>query len=147
VLVLALFMGISTGVADLSSNFIKDSVGRLRPFQSVEGTHFFSPDREWVVIEEPTHSPGVIGGSFPSSHAATSMAVAVILSLLFRRVNPWIYLLPVMVGWSRIYAGKHFPLDVVAGWGVGLLSVLAVWWVCYVIFSHFPHRRKALFLG
>jgi undecaprenyl-diphosphatase len=145
VLVLVIFMLLSAGLADLSCNALKSSVGRLRPFQSVQGAHFFSPEREWVIIEEPANPPA--GTSFPSAHAATTMAVAVILSLLFRRANPWIYILPFMVGWSRIYLGRHFPLDVLAGWGVGFLSVLAVWWVCYLVFSRFPHRRKAPFLG
>ena len=144
VLVLAIFMLLSAGLADLTCNILKDSVERLRPFQSVAGAHFFTPEREWTVIAEPENPPA--GSSFPSAHAATSMAVAVILSLLFRRANPWIYLLPFLVGWSRVYMGKHFPLDVLAGWGTGLLSVLTVWWVCYLIFSRFPHRRKAPFM-
>jgi undecaprenyl-diphosphatase len=145
VLVLVIFMLLSAGLADLSCNALKDSVGRPRPYQSVPGTYFFSPESGWAIIEEPANPP--TGNSFPSAHAATSMAVAVILSLLFRRANPWIYILPLMVGWSRIYLGRHFPLDVLAGWGMGFFSVLAVWWVCYLVFSRFPHRRKAPFLG
>lgn len=142
VLVLVLLLGLSAGVADMSCNVIKDQVGRYRPFQTVVGAHFFSPQREWTVIETPYHAPGTIGGSFPSSHAATSMAVAMVLSLLFRRANPWIFALPLLVGWSRIYVAKHFPLDVFAGWCVGLLAVLVVWWACHLIFRGFIRHRR-----
>ena len=76
VIVLVMLLGLSVGVADMSCNVIKDEVGRYRPFQTVAGTHFFTPDRQWTVVDEPSYAPGSIGGSFPSSHAATSMAVA-----------------------------------------------------------------------
>lgn len=142
VLVLVLLLGLSVGVADMSCNLIKDEVGRHRPFQTMEGTHFFTPDRQWTVVDTPSYAPGSIGGSFPSSHAATSMAVALVISLLFRRSNPWIFALPLLVGWSRIYVGKHFPVDVTVGWLVGILSVLVVWWGCHLIFIRLFSRRK-----
>ena len=142
VIVLVMLLGLSVGVADMSCNVIKDEVGRYRPFQTVAGTHFFTPDRQWTVVDEPSYAPGSIGGSFPSSHAATSMAVALVVSLLFRRSNPWIFALPLFVGWSRIYVGKHCPVDVVGGWCVGMLSVLVVWWGCHLLFIRFFNRRN-----
>ena len=142
VIVLVMLLGLSVGVADMSCNVIKDEGGRYRPFQTVAGTHFFTPDRQWTVVDEPSYAPGSIGGSFPSSHAATSMAVALVVSLLFRRSNPWIFALPLFVGWSRIYVGKHFPVDVVGGWCVGMLSVLVVWWGCHLLFIRFFNRRN-----
>ena len=142
VIVLVMLLGLSVGVADMSCNVIKDEVGRYRPFQTVAGTHFFTPDRQWTVVDEPSYAPGSIGGSFPSSHAATSMAVALVVSLLFRRSNPWIFALPLFVGWLRIYVGKHFHGDVVGGWCVGMLSVLVVWWGCHLLFIRFFNRRN-----
>lgn len=142
VIVLVLLLGLSVGVADMSCNVIKDEIGRHRPFQTVTGTHFFTPDRQWTVVDKPSYAPGSIGGSFPSSHAATSMAVALVMSLLFRRSNPWIFALPLLVGWSRIYVGKHFPVDVAVGWCVGMLSVMVVWWGYHWLFVHFFTRRN-----
>ena len=127
VLLPVLLLGLSVGITDMSCNLVKDTVGRHRPFQTVEGTHFFTSDRQWIVVDEPSYAPGSIGGSFPSSHAATSMAVATVVALLFRRSRPWIFALPLLVGWSRIYVGKHFPVDVLAGWCLGMLIALAVW--------------------
>ena len=132
VCVLVLLLGLSVGVADMSCNVIKDQVGRHRPFQTVAGTHFFTSDRQWTVVDEPFYRPDSTGGSFPSSHAATSMAVAVVVSLLFPRFRPWIFALPLLVAWSRIYVGKHFPVDVVAAWGAGMASAGGVWWGCRI---------------
>ncbi|TYT26603.1 glycosyltransferase [Luteimonas viscosa] len=66
-----------------------------------------------------------------SAHAASSMALAVFLGLLFRKTHR--YLAPVllvwssMVGFSRIYVGVHYPLDVLTGMVVGAL----VGWLIY----------------
>lgn len=147
VLVLVIFLALSVGVADFSCNLIKNAVGKHRPFQTVEGTHLFTSDREWVVVDEPTFSPQSRGGSFPSAHAANSMAVALIISLLFRQANPWIFAMPFMVGWSRVYVGKHFPVDVLMGWLVGLFAVLAVWWFCHLLFARFSRDRRPSLSG
>jgi len=141
VLVLAAFLGLPVGLTDAVSNVIKDEVGRHRPFQTEEGTYFFTDDRQWIVIENPSYRPGSTGGSFPSSHAATSMAVAFGTALLLRRSRPWIFLLPFFVGWSRIYVGKHFPVDVVAGWILGAVCVLAVWLVGFAL-TRLPDKLR-----
>jgi membrane-associated phospholipid phosphatase len=69
--------------------------------------------------------------SFPSGHAATSMAVAVFLLWALRdkdRIYAWFALgWAVLIGLSRIVAGVHYPLDVIAGSAVALVAATAVW--------------------
>lgn len=62
---------------------------------------------------------------FFSAHAASSMALAVFIGMLLR---PWYRYLPflllfwvVLVGYSRIYVGVHYPGDIVVGFAVGAL--------------------------
>jgi undecaprenyl-diphosphatase len=64
--------------------------------------------------------------SFPSGHAATSFAGATILAFAFPRLAPLLYVLAAAVGFSRLYLGVHYPLDIVGGAVLGVLVALAL---------------------
>lgn len=74
-----------------------------------------------------------------SAHAANSTGVAVFLGLLFRRAYPkMLFLLSIwalVVSYSRIYLGVHYPGDVVTGILIG---------ICFGVLFH--ALRKYLFL-
>lgn len=65
--------------------------------------------------------------SFPSSHAANTGGVAVILSLAYPAWTPLAAAFALLVGLSRVYLGVHYPSDVLAGYLWGALCALAVW--------------------
>ncbi|MDH7641113.1 phosphatase PAP2 family protein [Sphingomonas oryzagri] len=67
----------------------------------------------------------VTSWSFPSSHSAGTMMTCVALAMLWGRPAGWIAALLVAgaIGWSRVALGVHWPSDVLAGWGFGLLWV------------------------
>lgn len=143
VLMLVLLMGLSVGATDITTSALKSSIDRERPCQVVMGSNYYdSAADQWIVIDEYTTETKVLGGSMPSSPSAACMAVAVVLSLLFYRSNPWVYLLPVSVGFSQIYVGKNYPFDIVVGWLIGLVSVIAVWWICHLIIIRFSSHRR-----
>ncbi|TAE58900.1 MAG: phosphatase PAP2 family protein [Nostocales cyanobacterium] len=64
--------------------------------------------------------------AFPSGHAMTSMTlVSILLILTWDRPYKWLivtigssYLL--VIAWTRLYLGVHFPSDIFAGWMVAL---------------------------
>lgn len=66
------------------------------------------------------------GSSFPSGHTATSFACATVLSFFVPRAAPAFYLLALAIGFSRIYVGVHWPLDVLGGAVLGVAVGLAV---------------------
>lgn len=60
------------------------------------------------------------GTGFPSGHAATSMALAIVLSVV---LGGWwwppLLLLAVVTAFARMYVGVHLPLDLAGGAGIG----------------------------
>ena len=65
-----------------------------------------------------------LDSSFPSGHTSTSFACATILTLAFPRAAPGFFLLALAIGFSRIYVGAHYPLDVVGGAALGIVTAL-----------------------
>ncbi len=62
--------------------------------------------------------------SFPSAHATTAFAAATILTFFDKKRRWFYYLVAVLIGYSRIYLGCHYFLDVVVGAFLGwLISV------------------------
>ncbi|MDF2442746.1 MAG: hypothetical protein JWR01_949 [Subtercola sp.] len=59
--------------------------------------------------------------SFPSSHASSTMAAAVVYSALLPALWPVAVLVVVAMGASRVILGMHFPTDVLAGFALGLV--------------------------
>jgi undecaprenyl-diphosphatase len=101
-----LFAILAVVVADqLSSAALKPMFDRTRPFHVVAGT------RQLI----DAHST-----SFPSSHAANTFAAGIFLALRFARMR-WILIVPLVVSYSRVYVGVHYPLDVAGGAAVGAI--------------------------
>ena len=145
IVMLVLLIGLSVGVCDLTTGTLKHAIERARPCQEVVGTNFCVPDTgKWVVVSESFAEGQTMGGSMPSPPAAACMSVAIILSMLFRRSNPWVFLLPVGVGFSQVYLGRNYPFDIVVGWLIGIVSVIAVWWICHLIFARFSAHKRFL---
>lgn len=110
-------------VALLLSNVIvislKYVISEPRPFMTL-------PNVDLLVRES--------GSSFPSGHTASSFAAALIIGLKYHVKSKgrkyWlIYPLIVfamMVGFSRIYVGVHYPYDVIWGAMIGTLCALVI---------------------
>ena len=76
-------------------------------------------------------SARIFSSGFPSGHAALSSAVYFSASLLATGVARGFLLslagfIVLVIGFSRIYLGVHYPSDVLAGWCVGAGFVLAL---------------------
>ncbi len=91
--------------------------------------------KPWIGRRRPSHEAalkvslrlvrGYTGGlyGFPSNHAANSAALAFAIGLALRRVLITFIVISwaVLHSYTRIYLGVHYPGDILAGWGIGLL--------------------------
>jgi len=64
--------------------------------------------------------------SFPSGHAASTFGAAVAVSRMWPQMRGLWWALAVLIGYSRIYLGHHYPLDVVGG---ALFGIALAFWV------------------
>lgn len=107
---------------------------------TVSGSAAISIGKRLVGRERPAlvdHLVEVSSASFPSGHAGNSAIIYLTIALMVMQIVPsraarW-YLfsatiaLVVLIGFSRVYLGVHWPSDVIAGWSAGTLWALA-WW-------------------
>jgi undecaprenyl-diphosphatase len=72
---------------------------------------------------------GESGSSFPSGHAAWFFALAMVIFFRNRKWGTWFFVLALVNGIARIYVGVHWPLDVLGGAVIGILSALFIHWL------------------
>lgn len=67
--------------------------------------------------------------SFPSGHTTAAFALATVLTFITpdKRWSVFYFLMAVMVGYSRIYLGQHFPADVFAGSLIAVAACTLLW--------------------
>lgn len=129
-LVILVFAALMIMVSDQLSYLAKDTVQRLRPSNQ--------PGLMVHIVE--AYKGGTYG--FYSAHATNSFSVAVFLTILLGRRFWYVilaaFLWSLVMSYTRIYLGVHYPVDIFAGWIAGglvglLFGKLAQWAVSRII--------------
>lgn len=114
---------INLGASVLVTDILKVSVNRTRPADRYPND---------VFVLSPTHNQ-----SFPSGHSSLAFATATTISIQYHKwyVTVPAYLWASSVGYSRMYLGKHYPSDVLAGAAVGIGTSYAGHWLNQKLFK------------
>lgn len=129
------------GLADWTSvHFFKDVFMRLRPSHepALEG-----------LVRVPFSKGGLYG--FVSSHAVNCFAIASYATFALRRCFPVfqygiLFFWAALIGYSRIYLGRHYLGDVVCGALWGILLACLVWLLIRSVLSKaYPSENRFLF--
>lgn len=84
--------------------------------------YFFSSPRPSAVFPD-IHILGSVlrAHSFPSGHTASTFALISFFSGEFPQLGTFLWVMAILIGFSRVYVGAHFPADVLFGAGLGYL--------------------------
>jgi undecaprenyl-diphosphatase len=105
---------IAAALALLINQPIAHAVDRLRPYAA-------HPGHAHLLIER-SHDP-----SFPSDHATGAFALAAGVWFYNRKAGALLAGLAVLLSFSRVYVGTHYPGDVLGGALIGTAVALALW--------------------
>jgi len=111
--VAAVLAGLSGVIAYVVNVGVSHLVQRTRPCQVIKHV---------TVILSCAHD-----FSFPSDHAVIAGALATGLLFFSRRIGVIALVLAALVAFARVYAGVHYPADVIAGLLLGSAVAIVVW--------------------
>lgn len=110
------FVFLGVGVPGLMANLIKRLIGRGRPTEyDVSGAFSFQN-----VVNDWSFQ------SFPSGHTTTAIALAFVIGFLWPRLFMLFLAIGIVVSFSRVPIGMHYPSDVFGGLVVGMLGAYLV---------------------
>ena len=121
-------------ITDQGANIFKDSFQRLRPCYDE------SIKESLRLVKE--NCGGKYG--FFSAHASNSFSLAIFFGLLFKNRMRYIIIITMiyalLISYSRIYLGVHFPIDIIVGSSFGICVGIIMYSFVYLKFLKFFNK-------
>lgn len=119
------FLSLSLGAADFVGGVLKKIVLRPRPFIDLGD----------LIQRSPAG-----GFSFPSNHSSNMFCMAVFLSFFFPRHRWLFFVIALMIVYSRIYNGVHYPSDTLGGAFIGACFGFVGAKLCHLAITWYESR-------
>ncbi|QLE79730.1 phosphatase PAP2 family protein [Francisella sp. Scap27] len=113
------FLIATVAISGIVGQILKFIIGRARPKFFLEyGSHYF----------QHFHKPGYDFASMPSGHSITIAAFSLGLLYLFPKLRVFWVFCALLVAFSRVVLGSHYPSDVVFGLSVGFYTTIFIYY-------------------
>ena len=123
------YVGLNVLIANVWNPMIKNLVLRLRPYfvkeYNVKLLRLIDSNADAMDVAAQ-------GYSFPSGHSYGSTVLYGMLPVYkkgIRVLQVLAFVLPLLVGISRVFLGVHYPTDVMAGWLLGIVTIFLLSWL------------------
>ncbi|MBE6862093.1 MAG: phosphatase PAP2 family protein [Ruminococcus sp.] len=114
----------------INNVLLKNIVKRARPFSVIDGLTSLK-------------TPGDF--SFPSGHTGASFAAAfTIYRMLPKKYGIPAAVLAVLIAFSRLYLGVHYPTDIIGGIITGVISSYLAQWIVQKLYSKFGVHEESI---
>lgn len=124
-----LFLCLALGASDFSGSIVKNQALRLRPFENSE-------------IVATQKSPAG-SKSFYSNHTSNMFTLFSYTSQMLPILKAPVLIFAIVVSYSRIYNGVHYPSDVLAGALMGCLWGFLFSWLAKKAISYLARKRSS----
>ena len=123
----AKYLAVNLLAALMAGPLIKNVLRRRRPYMDHPGIRCLKPVDDSAELMDIAAQ----GYSCPSMHAANAVSTYGSLAVKVRRkwLRTLLVLIPLLVGFSRVYVGVHYPTDVLSGWVIGGAALLVFSWL------------------
>ena len=129
----SVWAGAATLIALGIGQIIGNAVNRARPYETMNGVH--------LLVDRTTDF------SFPSDHATAVGAVAAGLLIANRRWGLAASVFALVMAFTRVYVGAHYPGDVVAGLALGAVAAGGAGFVVVPLLTRLAARIDSSRLG